>query len=267
MARAAIEHACPDPPLHTVLELRNTVWAVPVMVTDQKEVRISVSTSEDDLLNYEIYSSESESKTVHCQGEAAFVQKRTTPRVDVARLRKEMAHSTLNAADVYGILNGIGLQYGPSHQGIARIDLNGNELAARLHLPATCAARRSEYVLHPSVMDSALQSTIGLIVKAGPAPSAPVMPFAVGSVCIFAPCVDEMIAWVRHSENSSVEQSVLTFDIDLCDLGGSVCVELRDLSLRILGGKTVTFDEAFYQKLIADVSNHQVTADEALALS
>lgn len=116
-------------------------------------------------------------------------------------------------------------------------------------------------------MDSALQLTIGLIVKLDPEPGAPVMPFAVESVRILAPCVDEMMAWVRHSENSSADENVLTFDIDLCVPDGSVCVELRELSLRMLGGKTVTFDEAFYEKLIADVANHQVTADEAMALS
>jgi polyketide synthase PksN len=56
MARAAIEQALPDRPESMVLELLNTVWARPIVVTESRQVNIALTATDDAQIDYEIYS-------------------------------------------------------------------------------------------------------------------------------------------------------------------------------------------------------------------
>jgi hypothetical protein len=137
-------------------------------------------------------------------------------------------------------------------------------------------------------MDGALQASIGLMADSNDIPGTPSVPFALESLQIISPCVKEMVAWVRYSKNSRSDHKIIKLDIDLCDLEGNICVQMQGFSARILtvdrlnnkkttaqfvsGSKAImeraivsAFDSAFYQKLIGDVLNHQVSIDEAAA--
>src|SRR5205085_4188097 len=74
MARVAVEEACPDRPGGSVLELRNVVWAQPLVVEEEKEVHIALSANEEEEeeIEYEIYSQAGGAEVVHCQGCAVW---------------------------------------------------------------------------------------------------------------------------------------------------------------------------------------------------
>ncbi len=193
-----------------------------------------------------------------------------------------MEQGRLDAPDVYAMLAAMGLHYGRAHQGIAAIHLGNKQLLAELRLPDVVEASQSEYVLHPSLMDSALQASIGLITDRNYVPGKPAVPFAVESVRIVAACASEMWAWVRSCEGSKPGGARL--DIDLCDGQGNVCVQMRGLALRIMEGeakpasqvigdeqklvikKDSSFDRAFYEEILGDVLNGEVSVEEAAAL-
>ena len=299
MARAAIGQAAPSQSDESVLELRDTVWLKPVVVSSASEVSIALVAGEEGNIEYEVYSGHGEHETVHCQGQAVFGRRTEPRRVELEPLRQQMRRRTLTASEVYSICNTMGLHYGPAHQGITRLYVGDGELVADLRLPAVIDGNRHDYVLHPSLLDSALQATIGLIVDPRNVPATPYVPFAVESVRVLDSCTREMTAWVRYANGRKADETAKV-DIDLCDAQGNVCVELRGFALRVLDGegKAVTapsatverlpikpngnghghgngngngnghhFDEDFYELLIKDIENHKLSIDEALEMS
>ncbi|HEU4887433.1 MAG TPA: SDR family NAD(P)-dependent oxidoreductase [Thermoanaerobaculia bacterium] len=276
MARAAIQQASPAQPESSIVELYDTVWLQPVVVTEPRHVSIAIFATDTDRLGYEISSVAAGQEVLHCQGEAAFSRRPAPDRLELEQLGARMGRGRLDAADLYARFATMGLHYGPAHQGITHIDVGDQELLAQLRLPAAAEPGRDRYVLHPSLMDSALQASIGLIVDLEHPPADPPVPFVLESLRIVSACTSEMVAWVRTSPGSGREDSTVKVDLDLCDQNGNVCVEVRGFASRALHGtvpEEVTriasnplFDEAFYQDLIAAVVSHDVSADEAVAL-
>lgn len=195
-----------------------------------------------------------------------------------------MEQAKLEAPNIYAMCANMGLNYGPSHQGIIAIYLGKKQLLAQLCLPAIVEASQDEYVLHPSLMDSALQASIGLIIDLNHVPSNPFVPFVLESVRILSACTKEMVAWVRYPDSSKPEDKTIKLDIDLCDQQGNVCVQMQGLVSRVLENtiklnqnrisdssvndiclaKTdPIFDSAFYQRLIADILSGEMSVDEA----
>jgi len=196
MARAAIEHALPERPESTVLELHNTVWAQPIIVSGSKQVSITLSADDNEQIDYEIYSQEANKEIVHCQGRAVLSREPAPARLEIEHLR------------------------------------GSGQLLAQLRLPSNVAHTSSDYVLHPGLMDGALQAAVALI-DVGPGSNQARLPFALEVLRIVSPCTAEMVAWMRHAQGHSADD-VVKLDIDLCDERGNVCVQIRGLSLRVL---------------------------------
>jgi acyl transferase domain-containing protein len=289
MARAAIQQAAPMQMKSSTLELQNILWLKPAIVAERKQVSIALFVNDRDENSFEIYSSDDVQDTIHCQGQAVFTQPASPARVDIDLLKRQTEQKRLEASDVYAILAQMGLIYGPAHQGITSLCLGEKQVLAHLHLPSMFETRQSEYVLHPSLMDSALQASIGLILNVNHAPGRPYVPFALESLRALFPCPSEMAAWLRYAKGSGPEGDTIKLDIDLCDRQGNTCVQMRGLASRALKDEPKparqdltdhathaksngrrngsSFDSAFYQKLIADVLNREVSVDEATELA
>ncbi len=85
MARAAIEQALPERPESTVLELHNTVWAQPVIVSrvsESKQVSIALLANEHQQIDYEVYSEDADQEIVHCQGRVVLSREPAPARLD-----------------------------------------------------------------------------------------------------------------------------------------------------------------------------------------
>jgi hypothetical protein len=225
-----------------------------------------------------------EHKTIHCQGQAVFSHRTEPVKHDIEWLKGQMTQDILEPSSVYAMLAKMGLNYGPAHRAIIAIYPGENQLLAQLRLPAIVETSQPEYVLHPSLMDGALQASIGLIVHQ--IPNSPSLPFALTSLRILSACTNEMAAWVRRAEGGRSNDKAFQLDVDLCDHQGNVCVQMRGFATRPLEHETRSndetmitshpkshlkedngvFDSAFYRKLIADVSHRAVSVDEAVDL-
>ena len=60
------------------LELHNTVWAQPIVVTQNKRVTIALFANDNEQIDYEIYSHDKDQEIVHCQGQAVYSNKLAT---------------------------------------------------------------------------------------------------------------------------------------------------------------------------------------------
>src|SRR5204863_6147157 len=114
-------------------------------------------------IDFEIYSLDNGQKVEHCQGQAILKSQHTPARIDTERLTKEMNNGQLDADRTYAALRKMGLYYGPAHQGIKVIDQGERQVLAQLQLPEVLEKNNSDngFVLHPSLMDSAMQAAIG----------------------------------------------------------------------------------------------------------
>ncbi|MCP5007741.1 MAG: hypothetical protein GY941_27965, partial [Planctomycetes bacterium] len=152
--------------------------------------------------------------------------------------QSQMNERLLSAEDCYQAFKEMGIDYGDGHQGIRKIYQGENQLLAKLSLPSSVQDTKNEYVLHPSLMDAALQSSIGLMLKNSILSDSsetllkPSLPFALEYLEILIHYTSEMYAWVRYSGGSTTSDKVQNLDIDLCDEQGNVCVKMRRLSLQ-----------------------------------
>ena len=145
-----------------------------------------------------------------------------------------MQADSLEIAQVYATFEKMGLAYGPAHRGITAVYLGENQLLAELRLPKLIGEGREVYVLHPSLMDGALQASVGLLMGHDRIPEKPLAPFVLQSLRLLSPCPNEMLAWVRYSVGSQAGDNVVRLDIDLCDRDGHMCVQICGFASRAI---------------------------------
>ncbi|PPK67118.1 SDR family NAD(P)-dependent oxidoreductase [Actinokineospora auranticolor] len=178
-------------------------------------------------------------ETLCCQGRAHLADDThpSTPSID--ELRAACSATTFAGTEVYARYDRLGLRYGPSQRSVVTVgvgtDRTGRpQVLAELRLPA--AAEQSGYHSHPSVVDGALQATIGLWLpteRAGQEATSLGLPFAVRGVRAPAATTTTAYAWIRHGAGAGTA-TTSALDITILDATGTVCVDLEGLSTRVL---------------------------------
>ncbi|MBP0454655.1 SDR family NAD(P)-dependent oxidoreductase [Kitasatospora sp. RG8] len=239
MARAALEASLDTRPQGVTL--RNVVWARPVTADGPPvHVRTTLFAEADGEVAFEISSlpdgDADAAPVVHSQGVAVPAADAPAGPVDVAALLAACDSERLDAAQCYRTYRELGIDYGPAHRGIESIAVGDGQALARLVLPAGAAATQDAFVLHPGLLDSAFQASVGLFGAAGDAPDAAGtvlhLPFALDELEVFGPVTSGLWAWVRYSADDRPGLGVRKVDIDLLDDAGAVRCRLRGFTSR-----------------------------------
>ena len=201
MARAAIEQASGEREEGAVLELRDVVWAEPLVVEEEgREVNIALQAEETGEIGFEIYSVEGGEEIVHCQGHGEW-----SARVDVAKLEVKQLQQEMLKGE------------GGTRQIVAELELReGMERSA------------TEYVLHPGMVDRALGAAKEVVKGGGEASSWKVE--GVEKVRILSRCGEKMLVWIRESQGKRRGDGAVKVDVDLSDEQGKVCVQMEAVS-------------------------------------
>lgn len=229
-ALAAVKLAIGEQPgSGTNIQLKNVVWTKP-FTYDRNNDQLEISLyPEDDHIRFQIHGPEN--GDLYSQGSVLLGQALPeTPAVDLDGLRQRCNRAQLTAADCYQGLNNMNFQYGPRLQAIQTILVGEDQLLAKLRLPEAVTADHGSYQLHPSLLDAALQTTIGLNAGAADGGSAktlnPPIPFALEKLLIYGELSNELYVYVcRDRENGAVH-------LDLCDQDGVVRVAMRGFTPR-----------------------------------
>ena len=159
--------------------------------------------------------------------------------LDLDRLRADCGLYDMDPAEAYAAYRRKGIEYGPAFRGLDRIHVGDGQVLAKIVLPAEVAHTLGQFGLHPSLLDAALQASIGVL----RATTETYLPYALEELEILGPCAPEMWAWVRRSANADTTAPSEKLDIDLCDDRGEVRVRVRSFSVRPLGrGRTAPAD-------------------------
>ncbi len=237
MARAAIEQAAKVSGA-TGITLKNVVWARPIVVKDDPvDVHIGLFPEQNGEIAYEIYT-RSDSKSgkedteplVHSQATVLLNTAGKVPVLDIESLKAECRQKVLNTDEYYEDFAKAGLEYGAGHRGIKKIYAGDGKVLAKLALPASLSDTADQFVLHPTLTDSALQVSTGLTTASGK--PEPALPSALERLEIFGGCTSFIWAYIRYGKGRSAGDNVRKFDIDLCDEQGKVCARMKGMELR-----------------------------------
>ena len=163
-------------------------------------------------------------KTLNCQGAIEWLAQAKPAPVDIKDLQQNLT-PLIEADDLYNLLAHSGFSYGDANRGIVSLWGGEGQSLAKLALPthATTAANSEQFTLHPTMLDGALQATLGVSMAAamqndGNSNTSPGLPFALEKMNIYGPSTSNMWSWVRLT--SSNEQ-LLKYDIELYNDDGS----------------------------------------------
>ncbi|WP_207635815.1 SDR family NAD(P)-dependent oxidoreductase [Ruminiclostridium papyrosolvens] len=250
MARAAVEQAAGALKEEKAwICLKNITWVRPVEVGKQPvRVHIGLYPEETGRIAYEIYSEPkeaSEERIVHSQGVAVLATAPETPGLNLSALQAQCNPSSLSSLQYYEAFKAMGFDYGPAHQGLEQVYLGQNQVLAKLILPPSVVATKDQFVLHPSLVDSAQQASMCLMMNDGEimpynsdTPRKPALPFALEELEVFGSCLFAMWALVRRNEGSQAGDRLQKLDIDLCDEDGKVCVRMKGFTARVPDGES-----------------------------
>jgi polyketide synthase PksM len=246
LARSAVEHAAGAlQDEQTGIRLRNVVWARPIAVNGRAvHVDIALYLEESGEIVYEIYSrveGNGAEPVVNSQGVATLNRVEQAPALDIKAIRSRCNRIALTPGRCYEAYKAMGIDYGAGHRGIKAVYSGEGQVLAELALPVAVSDTKDQYVLHPGMLDSALQASIGLMMgSAEPTASGatlkPALPFALDELEVYDRCTSLMWVFIRYSNDNKSGGTVQKLDIDVCDEQGKVCVRMRGFSSRVLEG-------------------------------
>ncbi|MEC0210943.1 type I polyketide synthase [Paenibacillus ehimensis] len=239
MALAAVARAAPPDGANAGVALTNVVWARPVTVKQEPvSVHIGLHLDQNREIGFEIYGvpEQGEETVLYSQGRATLTGKPESRRIDISAVKQLCDKGMLTSGECYAAFAKMGLFYGERHRGIERLYLGRNQVLARLTLPASVSDTLQAYTLHPVLIDSAFQASLGLtldLMQRQLLPHRPPLPFALQRLEMPGGCVPAMWARVQYSVPRGADDGVMKLDIDLCDESGNVCVHMQGFTTRL----------------------------------
>ncbi|WP_341720547.1 amino acid adenylation domain-containing protein [Micromonospora sp. FIMYZ51] len=239
-AVAQLEAACAavaaalDPPPGRTVRLHDVVWLRPARAgAHGLELRVSVRAAGAGAA-FEITGQ----GELCCQGRARLVDDDDRTLPDLADARAGCAGPSIPVAHAYDLFAAAGLDHGPALRALTGlrtgIDAAGHpQVLAELGLP-DAADPPAGWLLHPAILDGALQAVAGLRLAAATGSARPALPFAVAQVDARATAPPRAHAWVRYQPGSGPDAAQPMLDVTVFDEQGRVCADLVGLSVRAL---------------------------------
>ncbi|MEM9446772.1 MAG: polyketide synthase dehydratase domain-containing protein, partial [Verrucomicrobiota bacterium] len=228
-----------------ITQLKDITWLRPVRVNGQAQtVQISIY-EEGERLGYEVYSLPSEEglngkvteEVVHSQGWLSTQAYTPTEAIDIAALQARLSCEKTGKA-CYASFRELGLDYGMTFQGIATLYYDDNEALSRLRLP-----KEEGYVLQPGILDSALQTCMGLGLAIEE--SVLSLPFSVKEVNLYGAVDTACWAYARKSNSAPSGEKITKYDIDLLSEEGEVLLSFKEFVTLPMDGLPSKEEEAF----------------------
>jgi acyl transferase domain-containing protein/NADPH:quinone reductase-like Zn-dependent oxidoreductase/acyl carrier protein len=234
MVRVAIIHSINTNNKH--IQLRNIIWIRPLKVDKQPiQVQVNLIQTQEQQISFEIYSKnlaiESE-LILHCQGYAAL-NNFNPSSLDLISLQQQCNMKIYNAEQCYDLFHQLGIDYGPSFRALDTLYIGLDQALGKLSLPAI-SDNPQYYVLHPGLIDAALQSTIGLLINRNIDNNHSfnaAIPYVLEELQLLSKCTPNMWTLVKLSEKSQ------SLDIDICNEKGDICVRIKGYISKIYNDK------------------------------
>jgi polyketide synthase PksN len=226
MARAAGMISC-EKPIHTISDV---VWISPVQINDdQTDVCIRLYPEKNDL-QFDIFNENSEE--IFAQGKIILEQSDHSINkiLDIAGIQNRCTVQK-SKKECYTDFKKSGFTYGDTFQSISKVHIGEKEVISQLNLPTALFTEFDDFVLHPSLMDGALQTIFEM--QGIFEPDMTYLPFSMERLSFFKSLTKNAYAYVKLSQSNTS----YTFDVALIDSAGQICVQMKALTLRPVSKK------------------------------
>jgi polyketide synthase PksL len=221
-----------------VTRITDVVWMHPLSFRAGAQALQTVLRYAGDHVEYVITSIDDENETVvHSEGRLAFRNGTAGP----LRVEEPMSLEALKAQCAqpedgpacYDRFREYGLQYGPSFQTIQELYVNGSFALSKLAVADHLKGDFGQFILHPSMIDGALQTVAGL---AGTfAPQTLCLPFALDEIDILKPLPQTCYAYAEWADGRPLHAGgVMKFNIRLLSERGDTLIRINNLYVRPL---------------------------------
>ncbi|KPA09809.1 Beta-ketoacyl synthase, partial [Candidatus Magnetomorum sp. HK-1] len=232
--------------------IADIVWIRPIVVTDSpNEVTILLNPSED-IIEFQI----DFQNQLCAQGKLVASNTTHQERINLQDIQSRCSN-TLDNRKIYENFQQAGYHYGKAFQSITKLYSGNNEALSHLILPDKVKPDFDQYLLHPSLMDGALQTSAGMV---DTRKSDDVfIPFSIGKVIYYQPLPASCFAYASMKERSDTR----VFDIAIVDEAGNVCIKIVDFVYRPIPkaeqSEMIYFQQVWQQKAIelAETSVHE----------
>ncbi|HEX7312484.1 MAG TPA: SDR family NAD(P)-dependent oxidoreductase, partial [Pyrinomonadaceae bacterium] len=222
----------------TCVVFSRLTWIKPIAYAGE-DVNVSVRlTPQDSGAGFEVYTGGTNDDAVtHCNGVVELSPGQPAPQIDLDSLKASCAEQLMSPDEYYALYEQAGVVYGEGFRGISALfqgrGQRGEPLVlAKLSLPHAVSHTGPEFYLHPSLLDAALQSSLGLLHRQGSARA--IIPFAADEIEVYRRTAPSMWAVVSRQSGDAEGDALLKVDVTVCDEGGEVCARLKGFSFRVL---------------------------------
>ncbi len=217
-----------------VRRIRNILWVSPLTVQNgvPNEVFIELKPA-GDTVTFEVFSErEGGGKQLYCQGKLQYVTAQEEAAedefVDLDAVRGR-CEKVSDAERAYPQFKTLGLGLGPTFQALQEVHRNPQssfEVLGALKIPELDALRFDEFVLHPSLVDSAFQAAMGA--RLADAGGEMFVPYSLGEVEILHPLTPVCYSYVTDANDAKKSSNVSKMNVLIVDEHGKVLVRVRD---------------------------------------
>ncbi|WP_155661255.1 polyketide synthase dehydratase domain-containing protein, partial [Priestia megaterium] len=178
MARAAGEIAGEQ----KIVRLQDINWLQPITLEDDAckvETRLY---PDGKAVRYEISTHIEEKKVINAKGKLLYESSESYLQSQDINMIKNRCLNVMDGSECYSLFQQAGFTYGSTFQPIQKIYSNSQEALSYLELPSECTENFDEFVLHPSLMDGAFQTLLGLVNSSGSDSTEMYVPFSIKEI-------------------------------------------------------------------------------------
>jgi len=162
----------------------------------------------------------------HASGKLQRLQNGHIPKLVVLDDIRARCTSEISKSDIYQKLQEMGLELGPTFQGIEQLWRTDSEAIARIKLSEYLEKEVSDYQLHPALLDACFQVLLGTVPE-----KATYLPVQIKRFRVYSPPGTQVWSYARLVEQN---ERRLKADIQLLDESGNVLVEIQGLCCKSL---------------------------------
>ncbi len=282
MVRAAAEQAMIEADHNRICEIANIVLLSPLSFDDKPiDVHVTLSKINERCAAFSVYSELYGEKNNHAQGRINFPDISaldgggdSKSSIDIADY-KVNCERRVEEADCYNRYADMGLMYGPACRGVKAVHVMARRdedrfLVSDIELPEFIGRESiSGFALHPTILDAALQSSIGFMfddagfsgfINSEGKTKKTMVPFGFEKVTLFDSLSEEKYVTALLTSGSDINDPIQKIDVDLINNTGKLCVRIQGFSVR---NAVVEADSASDYEAHSTVNEERFSAEES----